>query len=242
MALVQALAGRNEPIPVPDSMGACLVSGLVNWDRVRAWRGAWEAAGPGGRETATWAEEFSRFAARKELYQDRLVLLSGGEYSNVPAAAMGLEKDAWLRCSLAIRREHECTHYFTVRLFGALQHNVLEEVLADAMGLVRGAGGYDPAVALRFLGLERHPRFRPGGRLANYRGTPPLSAPAFRVLQEVVVRAVHRLAELLLRTPELISGEQNQARLVATLAPLTLEELAAEPLGDMVGQFVLAER
>ena len=32
--LVQSLTQRNEPEPVADSMGACIVAGYNNWDRV----------------------------------------------------------------------------------------------------------------------------------------------------------------------------------------------------------------
>jgi len=230
VALVQALAGRNEPIVVPDSMGACLVSGLVNWDRVRRWREAWEESTPEGRVTGSWGEELQRLAARKELIQDRLVVLSGGPYSNVPAEALGMGRQEWLDLSLLIRREHESTHYFTLRLFGTLQHNVLEEIAADLAGLVRATGEYDPELALRLLGLEDHPRFRPGGRLANYRGRPPISDRAFAVLQELTVRAVRALASVVREQPGLIDQEVGLAQFVAAVVPLTLEELASPAL------------
>ncbi|MEO6324706.1 MAG: hypothetical protein ABIT01_16995, partial [Thermoanaerobaculia bacterium] len=42
--LVRAFSARNEPVAIPASMGACLVRGLNNWDRVRAYRAEWEAA------------------------------------------------------------------------------------------------------------------------------------------------------------------------------------------------------
>lgn len=38
VSLVQALSRRNEPERIPPSMGACMVKGLNNWDRIRAYR------------------------------------------------------------------------------------------------------------------------------------------------------------------------------------------------------------
>src|SRR5262249_14385800 len=38
VALVRALSRRNEPVPIPDSMGAVVVAGYNNWNRVAALR------------------------------------------------------------------------------------------------------------------------------------------------------------------------------------------------------------
>src|SRR5690606_7180010 len=75
VALVQALTTRNEPEPVPDSMGACFVKGLNNWSRVALYRDAWTKQ-TGRTDAAAWAEEFSRLVPQRELYQDRLIILS----------------------------------------------------------------------------------------------------------------------------------------------------------------------
>lgn len=223
--LAQALTARNEPITVPASMGACMVSGLANWDRIRRYRRAWEAAGE-GRDDEAWRAEFRALIGRKELYQDRLIILSRGPYSNVRASDIGEEESAWLEHSLLIRREHECTHYFTLRALGGLQHNLLEELIADYVGLVRGIGRFDAPLALRFLGLEAFPAFRPGGRMANYRGTPPLSDEAFGVLGTLVHAAVLSLDSFHRRCTAGPSLEEL-ARNVITLTSLTLEELAS---------------
>ena len=34
VSLLQAITKRNEPIPIPASMGACMVAGYNNWDRI----------------------------------------------------------------------------------------------------------------------------------------------------------------------------------------------------------------
>ncbi len=227
VALVRALSGRNEPIPVPDSMGACMVSGLVNWDRVRAHRERWLATTAGPTDASAWAREMALLTQRRELYQDRLVILSHGPYSNVAAADVGLAEGDWLAASLRIRREHECAHYFALRLFGRLQHNLLEELVADLVGLVAGCGTYRADLARLFLGIERPLAYRGGGRLENYRGRPPLSDEAFTVLARVAGAGTATLDRVTRAHPEWCSSPLALAPLVAALTTLTMEELAA---------------
>lgn len=238
-SLVRAFCFRNEPKPVPPSMGACHVAGLNNWDRIAAYRRSWEAQDQGRREDPdAWQEEFRRLVPRKHLYQDRFVILSRGPYSNVSAADVGLPEGEWRERSLVLRREHECTHHFTLRVFGRLANNVLEELLADFVGLVRAFGAYRPELAARFLGLESFPAYRSGGRLENYRGEPPISARAFEVLTGLAHAAVHNLARVAERQPERLATPGALAELVFVLTTMTLEELAApgppERAGDLI--------
>jgi hypothetical protein len=233
ISLVQALSKRNEPWPVPASMGASLVKGFNNWDRIRTYRQQWEALDPANRAEGAWAVEFERVIPRRELYEDRFIILSDGPYSNVSAADLGLAEDVWQRTSLAVRLEHECVHYFTLRLFGITRNNALDEVLADYLGIAAGAGRYRADWALRFLGLESFPQYREGGRLQNYRGEPPLSDRAFEVLQAVVMAAVENLehydAE---RFPRPASPAERAPAFLA-LTRLTLEEMASPQLADL---------
>lgn len=193
VALVRALARRNEPAEVPDSMGALMVGGYNNWDRVGRYRRAWAA----GRSGGTWAEAFRRLVPRKELYQDRFILLSEGPYSGLPAAAVGLEASDWVAVSHRIRLEHECAHYYCRRALGAMRHHVIDEVIADAYGLAAGAGGYDAARLLAFLaGVPGGPP----GRIGNYLdGLAPTARP-------VVERIVREVAGGLEADPELRAG------------------------------------
>ncbi len=89
VALVRALGKRNEPLPIPDSMGALMIAGYNNWFRVGELRRAYEAKSAEERQAATWREEFAKLKTRSELYQDRFILLSDGPYSAVPAAELG---------------------------------------------------------------------------------------------------------------------------------------------------------
>lgn len=224
VALVRALSARNEPAAVPDSMGACIVSGITNWDRVRRHRQVWQASRPDAGE-AEWRQEFAALAARKELYQDRLIVLARGPYSALEAGAVGLAPAEWDAHSLVIRRAHESAHYLTLRVFGRLQRNVLEELVADFAGLIEAFREYRADLARAFLGIEALPRVRPGGRLANYRGSPPLSDEAFAVEARLTHAAIEVLGAAAAHAGARLSSPQRFGSLICSLVPLSLEEL-----------------
>lgn len=222
--LVQALAMRNEPVAIPDSMGAQIVAGYNNWDRIEEYRRNWRQANPGG----DWHDEFKRIIPQKELYQDTFIILSNNEYSGVPAQDMGLAENTWRQMSLVVRREHECTHYLTRRLFGIMRNNMLDELIADYAGLVGAFGYYRAAQFLRFLGLADYPQSKRVGRIENYRGNPPLSDGAFEILKQQVIKAAYNL-ELFARTETYHTFEyKGSLPVIIALSRLTMEELAAD--------------
>jgi hypothetical protein len=237
--LVQALTGRNEPVPVTASQGAAMVAGYVNWQRVAELRRAWEDEEPAARGSAAaagWAAELARLAERRELYQDRFILLGDGPYSGVPAAAMGLDEEEWRRQSLVIRREHECAHYLTRRLFGSMRNNALDELIADFAGITAAAGGFRADWFLRFIGLESFPRYRAGARLDLYRGKPPLSDGAFAVLRALLHAAAGELErwDAVLRRSPAPPRPFTVAFRLAAVAALRLEDLASAEAGALL--------
>jgi hypothetical protein len=209
-ALVQALTMRNEPHPLPESMGACIIAGYNNWDRIALLRSEWGAANPG----ASWS-----FAAlpSKEFYQDRFILLSGEFYSAVPPEAVGLPAEQWREKSLVIRREHECTHYFTRRVFSSMRNHWLDELIADYCGIVAAAGRFRADWQLRFA----------DSRLENYRGDPPLSGLAFEVLGKLARESAIALERLWDSHANALAEPSLQPLTVTALSLFTLEQLAA---------------
>ncbi len=229
-ALVRALTRKNEPVPLPASMGAAMVGGYNNWGRVAELRRAWEAGEVQADGAGSWNAAFQVLRARKELYQDRFILLSGGAYSGVPAQAMGVEPGEWSRASITIRLEHECAHYFTRRVLGSMRNNLLDELIADYAGIVAAAGHYRVDWFLRFCGLEGEDGCRADGRLWNYRGEPPLSDAAFAVLQRIVRAAACALERYDAGLPPFARTPEGRARVLLTIASHTLEEIAGGEL------------
>lgn len=231
VSLVQALVYRNEPHPVPHSLGAFTVRGYNNWHRISLLRDRFEAS---GFTNGCWAEEFERIKAQKELYQDSFIILSPGPYSAVPASDLGLDEQEWLALSAVIRREHECTHYFTRRVLSSMRNNLLDELIADYMGIAAAVGKFRADWLLRFLGLELFPKYREGGRLQNYRGAPSLSDRAFTVLQKLVVRVAAHLEDFDRRNVPEFQHAGLAPVLVTTLARLTVEEMASKSAQEIL--------
>jgi hypothetical protein len=203
VALVRAITHKNEPKPVPDSQGAIMIAGYNNWTRVR--------------ELRRQGEEL-----RRELYQDRFILLSDGPYSAVPAADLGLPEGKWRELSLVLRRDHECAHYLTRRIFGSMRNNLHDELIADYAGITAAAGRYRADWFLRFLGLEGFPSYRTGGRLDLYRGDPPLSDGAFQQLHGMIKEVAETVERF---DAGRTDDPRERALVILALAVLGLEEL-----------------
>jgi len=219
VALVRALSKRNEPCEIPDSMGASMIAGYNNWARFHA---AASALPP-----SKSADAFQKIASQKDLYQDRFIILSDGPYSGVSASELGLDGPSWHQTSLLIRREHECAHYFTRRIFSSMRNNLLDEFIADYCGITAASGRFRADWLLRFLGLESFPLYRKGGRLQNYRGDPPLSDGAFAILGRLVCQAARNVEQFEANRPRPGDREQDHVAMVLTLAGMTLEQLAS---------------
>lgn len=232
VALLRALARRNEPDPVPASMGATAIGGYVNWGRVAELRRRFEAGELDAGGAADWGAAFRWVRERRELYQDRFVLLAPGGYSGVAAADLDLAEEEWLRMSLAIRLEHECAHYFTRRVLGSMRNALHDELIADYAGLVGAVGRFRADWFLRFMGLEAPSAYRPGGRLESYRGSPPLSKHALAVLQALVRSAALNLEQADRRLRSVPAAEPSMPLMLLALASFTLEELATREAAD----------
>lgn len=217
--LVRAFAHRNEPVAIPDSQGACMVTGLNNWNRIRKIRNQFHTRNPHAGNDG-WLAEFERvIKPQTSLYRDRLIILSDGPYSGVTACEMELDDAKWKSLSLRIRLEHECTHYFTKRVLGAMRNHVLDEILADYMGISAAAGAFRADWFLKFFGLENFPAYRRGGRLENYFGKNFVHANSIALLRQ----GVHQTAHVLERLP--YSGKERILVLLA-LATTNLAEIS----------------
>jgi len=190
VSLIRALTYRNEPIQLPKSMGAAMIKGLNNWDRIHRLKAEWLKKNPLGN----WNKEFQRnVLPHKNLYQDKLIVLSRKPYSGVQAKHIGATEDKWLDYSLKIRLEHECAHLYTLKTFGSMANNMHDELIADYMGITKVLGKFKSDWFLRFIGLENYPEYREGGRLQNYLNEPKLSIGATKILRSILRKAAINL-------------------------------------------------
>ncbi|PTX62149.1 hypothetical protein C8N46_103247 [Kordia periserrulae] len=181
-----ALGNKNEPKELPKSMGALFINGLNNWHRIKKLQTQWQAQHPYGN----WNEEFKKnILPNPHLYKDKLIVLSISNYSNVSHTVVGKSETDWQKISVAIRKEHECAHLFTLQQYGTMANNMHDELIADYAGITKALGYYNKDWFLQFIGLENYPAYRKGGRLENYQEPVQLSTAALKGLQHIIKNA-----------------------------------------------------
>lgn len=168
---------RCENADIPATCGAGAISGINDWSKIRNHK--MEYLLSGGTD---WQEEFAGFTKDKKNYTSSVIILSEGPYSALPAEEAGRPEEEWLRISLTIRKYHELTHFVCRKKFPELQDAVYDEVLADAIGIIRAEGSYDAKLARLFLfDSGKH-----SGRLKNY--VSPEELPAAEKKAEALIR------------------------------------------------------
>ena len=118
---------------------------------------------------------------------NRFIILSNKPYSNVPAERLGLSDEQWRKFSATIRREHECTHYFTKRFLGSSQNNLHDELVADFAGIFCATGTFYTDWFLIGMGIEEYTGDIDKRRFPVY--TTKLSEEAKRILRKIVIKA-----------------------------------------------------
>ncbi|SDZ01611.1 DUF7005 family protein [Hymenobacter psychrophilus] len=225
--LVQCLLYKNNPTPVPHSMGALLLSGINNWDRIKALKTEWQQNNP----SESWNQEFSKnILPNPGLYKDKLIILSTKPYSAVSAEFLGLSEADWMSQSLTLRLEHECTHLYTLSRYGCASNNLHDELVADYIGISNTIGFYSKEWMLAFIGLEGYPNYRQGGRLENYVNNANLTLEDFRQLIPVIKCAIENIASFDAVVGKIHSVNDQVARM-NTLCTTDLLDISS-PLGS----------
>jgi hypothetical protein len=143
---------------------------------------------------------------------------------------LGINGDEWRRLSLVLRREHEATHYCTMRFWGSARNHLLDELIADYMGIVAAAGEYCANWFLCFMGLEDYPAFRPGGRLVNYLKDRELSGGAFEALKLYIYNAARNLESFSTKYAPGVYHAEGKYHLLSAMSKMNLIELASEEM------------
>jgi hypothetical protein len=227
VSIVRAFSARNEPLHIPDSMGACMISGYNNLGRLRNFREQWQ-------RVHSQPISIQTVQQHKEFYQDRFLILSDGCYSGVPAARIGVPESNWLKLALIIRREHECAHYFTRRVLRSMRNYLIDEIIADYCGILAASGRFRADWLLAFLGLDTYPHVRDEGRLHNYRGSPALGDEAFTIVQKMVVAAAENLDRFHRLHCHHLETKRGNLLVLLTLTSFTLEDLASNQAGALL--------
>jgi FtsZ-binding cell division protein ZapB len=222
--IVQCLLHKNNPTFVPLSMGACLINGINNWDRLHTLKNNWSDKNSIGN----WNEEFLKnVLPNPNLFKDKIIILSTKPYSNVAANSLGLSDVEWKTYSYSIRLEHECTHLYTLKKYGFATNNLHDELIADYIGISKTFGSYNKEWMLTFMGLEEYPKYRKGARLENYLGNTDLSFDNFEKLIVVIKNAIETIA-LFDNQLGKINSDKDQMCRIDALCEINVLEIASE--------------
>lgn len=223
VSLIQAFAYRNNPEPIPESMGASFINGIVNWDKIKTMKNSWISNNPFGN----WAREFNEnLKPYPSLYKDGLVILSTKPYSNITANELNLSEELWRAYSLIIRREHECTHLYTYKRFGVMNNNLHDELIADYMGICKALGSFNKKWLLKFMGLENYPLYSKGARLENYIHNSNISGKCFEQLITIIKNAIENIDKLDLHIRN-SSSEISKYHILNSMCMTDLIEMAS---------------
>lgn len=221
--ILQSIIHKNNPLPIPASMGAVLLNGLNNSKRFNIIKKNWLQNNPFG----DWNTEFSNnIMLKKSLYKDKLIILSTKPYSNVTASQLGLEEDIWISYSISIRKEHEFTHLYTLKKYGQATNNLHDELIADYIGIVKTIWNYNKVWMLTFMGLENYPHYREGARLENYVKESKLSPDDFKQLITIIKNAIENIA-IFDKAVGKVKSIKDQTCRIDALCEISLIDLAS---------------
>jgi hypothetical protein len=153
----------------------------------------------------------------------RVICLARAGYSALSAEEAGFSSEAeWAEKSASIRLNHECCHYFTLRVLGGMKNHALDEVTADCAGQLSAFGCYDASLQRKFFGL-REGGIAEGGRLGFY--VRRLSEGAVSMVCRKVEEALYGLEAYLTKNAEM-ARRDRAPELIIKLSTLGLRGIA----------------
>ncbi len=221
-AMLRAITAKNSLEPIPVTQGAQYISGYRNRERIRHRKRKFLEE----NDELFWPAEWKAMSENKDLYCDKLIILSNNPYSNIPARKMGLEDAEWLEKALILRREHECMHYIVRRRLLNVTNNVLDEIVADAAGMMEALNDFRASWLLLFLGFDGTGELQADGRLHIYRSA--LSDEDFRALWGMTRRAAVKLEKLIRAKGCLSMDQRDRTEFLLDVLCSGLEALCGE--------------
>ena len=143
LSLVRCLAYRCELKQIQPSVHAQAVSGLIHWGLIR--------------ETNL-------------MDRCQLIILHRSPYSCLPSSVIPGKPTTqeWLEISQSWRLEHELTHLATKRLAGEMRLNLFDELVADALGMLKALKLFSADLFRQGIGLNNDASTNSTGRVHTY--------------------------------------------------------------------------
>ncbi len=168
--VVRCLAYRCEQTHIQSSVHAQAVAGLIHWGLIQNIN-------------------------IKERCQ--LIILHRSPYSSLPISVIPGKPTtkAWLEISQHWRLEHELTHLATKKLAGEMRLNLFDELVADALGMLKALNVFSADLFRQGLGLNNDASTTTTGRVHTY--LKGLNENASRLACQYVLQRAHELEQLL---------------------------------------------
>lgn len=190
--IIKALLYKSNPVSLPNSMGASLINGINNWQKINLLKKKWQTKNDSFR---SWNQEFKENVLPfPSLFKDKIIVLSKKNYSGVSDCTVSMSNDEWQRISFSIRLEHECTHLYTLNNFGVASNNLHDELIADYIGITKAIGYFNKEWMLLFMGLENYPSYRRGARLENYVKDIEITSDDFLYLKKIIKDSIENIS------------------------------------------------
>ncbi|MCP4972822.1 MAG: hypothetical protein GY914_04000, partial [Prochlorococcus sp.] len=101
----------------------------------------------------------------------------------------------WVEISQQWRLEHELTHIATQRLVGEMRLNLFDELIADALGMIKSLKYFSADLFCKGLGINADGSITKEGRVHTY--TSKLNSIDKSTACELVIKRAHELEKLL---------------------------------------------
>ena len=119
---------------------------------------------------------------------------------------------------MVIRREHECTHYYTKRFYGSASNNLHDELIADFVGIYEAFGYYDAKLFQHFMGIDGTGTNE--GRLSLY--TVGLSQEVRNAIADIACKCSEYLEKF---SKSETCGRMNKAQRINYLCETDIKEM-----------------
>jgi len=143
---LRILKYRCEPVEIREDTDSAMLTGLTDWEKVRAHKEAYLATG-----CTDWEKEQRRFTADRSRCTSPILLLCEGPYKGIPAKEAGMTEEKWEKVSGSIRRYRELALYCCGQKWQAKRNAGWDPIMAECIGIFGALKTYDDMLAKKFL-------------------------------------------------------------------------------------------
>ena len=143
---LQILQYRCEPVEISGDVDAALLTGITDWEKIRAHKKAYLATG-----CTDWDKELRRFTADRSNCTSPILLLCEGPYRGLSPEEAGMSAEKWEKVSGSIRRYRELAAYVCAQKWQAKRNPKWDPIMTECIGIFGALKTYDDTLAKKLL-------------------------------------------------------------------------------------------